>query len=85
MVTAYRKKIIIQSDGRIEIQDPAFRSGAEAEIIVLVESSPGPSKQDAADEWKLLFNRTREVPQIQDITEAEIAAEIAACRSGKVK
>ncbi len=83
MITAYRQKVTVRSDGRIEILEPIFKPGTQAEIIVLVENEPESQEAILArvNEWKALFKETQSLPQAQTITEEEIAAEIAAYRA----
>lgn len=85
MLTAYRKKITVRPDGRIEILEPILEPGTVAEVIVLVESEPESAAARLArvEEWKALFKETQALPQAQTITEEEIAAEIAAYRAGR--
>jgi hypothetical protein len=49
-------------------------------VIVLVENKPEKS-QAQAKEWKALFKETQSMPQAKQISEEEIAAEIAAYRA----
>jgi len=83
MITAYRQKVTVRSDGRIEILEPLFKPGAQAEVIILVENEPesGEALLARVNEWKALFKETQALPQAQTITEEEIAAEIAAYRA----
>ena len=85
MLTAYRKKVTVRQDGRIEIKDPSFKSGTKAEVIVLVESAPdnNQDRQELVQEWKALFAETQALPEAKAITDEEIAAEIAAYRASK--
>lgn len=85
MITAYRSKVTVRSDGRIEILDPILKPGAQVEVIVLVEAESENAEVLLArvNEWKALFKETQSLPQVQVITEEEIAAEIAAYRAGK--
>ena len=86
MITAYRTKVIVRSDGRIEISDPLLKPGTRAEVILLVESQPENSATLArVREWEALFKETQSLPQAQSITEEDIAAEIAAYRVEKRK
>ncbi|MDL1910657.1 hypothetical protein FBQ81_08170 [Chloroflexi bacterium CFX6] len=87
MITAYRKKVTVRPDGRIEITDPTLKPGTEAEVIVLVESQPESEEIRLARvrEWEALFKETQSLPLAQTITEEEIAAEIAAYRAEKNK
>ena len=85
MLTAYRQKVTVRPDGRIEIPEPIFKPGTEAEVIVLVESEAETAESRLArvEEWKALFKETQALPQAKTITEEEIAAEIAAYRAGR--
>jgi len=85
MITAYRKKVTVRRDGRIEIKDSSFKPGTKAEVIVLMESSPGDDseRQERVQEWQALFAETQALPQAQMMTEEEIAAEVAAYRASK--
>ena len=83
MITAYRKKAIVQPDGRIEIKTPSLKPGTKTEVIVLVESNPedAQTRQARVKEWKALFKETQALPLARVITEQEISAEIAAYRA----
>lgn len=85
MITAYRKKAIVSADGRIEIETPSLKPGTKTEVIILVESDPqkAESRQVRVRQWKALFKESQALPQAKTITEAEIAAEIAAYRAEK--
>jgi hypothetical protein len=87
MITAYRQKVTVRSDGRIEITEPLFKPGTQAEVIVLVESESESAEAILArvNEWKALFKETQSLPQAQTITDEEIAAEIAAYRAENKK
>ena len=37
-MTAIREKTIVKADGTVEIRNPAFRSGEEVDVIVLLPS-----------------------------------------------
>ena len=83
MITAYRQKVVVRSDGRIEILGPIFKPGTQAEVIVLVENELESEEVILArvNEWKALFKETQALPQARTITDEEIAAEIAAYRA----
>jgi hypothetical protein len=83
MLVAYRKKVTVRPDGRIEIPELILQPGMEAEVIVLVESESAAARSARVEELKTLFKETQALPQAQTITEEEIAAEIAAYRAGK--
>ena len=82
MISALRKKVIVDSDGRIEIKSKDLKPGAKAEVIVLIENADA-ERQQRVRRLKALFKTTQALPQAKTITEEEIAAEIAAYRAGK--
>jgi hypothetical protein len=82
MFIAYRKKVTVRPDGRIEIKSANLKPGAKAEVIVLIEDTDA-ERQKRVRRLKALFKATQALPQAKTITEEEIAAEIAAYRAGK--
>lgn len=82
MITAFRKKVTVRPDGRIEIKSMNLKPGTKAEVIVLIESADA-DRKERVRRLKALFKATQSLPQAQTITEEEIAAEIAAYRAGK--
>jgi hypothetical protein len=82
---AIRRKVVVQEDGRVEITAPELTAGETAEVILLVEKHMAVGAPEAAALQKLraLFDATQALPQVQAITEDDIAAEIASYRSGQ--
>jgi hypothetical protein len=62
------------------LSDLPFQAGQRVEIIILAEEHP---KAEISKKLRDLFEETQLLPEVQDITEAEIAAEIAAYRRGE--
>jgi len=82
MTLAIRQTVIVQPDGRIEIRSPQLKPGVQAEVIVLVEPTADVNARAArAAELAALFKEFQASPTAQTLTEADIAAEIAAYRS----
>jgi hypothetical protein len=54
-----------------------FRAGQRIKVLILREDS----SDNAARDFELLLKETQSLPQAQAISEADIAAEIAAYRS----
>jgi len=83
MLTTYRRKATVRSDGRIEIKTPNLKPGTRVDVIVRVEGEPDDAKVREArvHELKALFKETQSLPQARTITEEEISAEIAAYRA----
>jgi len=85
MLTTYRRKATVRSDGRIEIKTPNLKPGTRVDIIVRVEDEPEDAQErgERVRELKALFKETQSLPQARTISEEEISAEIAAYRAGQ--
>lgn len=82
MTLAIRQTVTIQPGGRIEIRSPQLAPGMQAEVIVLVEPVADVNARAArAAELATLFKELQASPAAQTLTEADIAAEIAAYRT----
>ena len=76
----YRTLGVVQESGQILLSNLPFRPGQLVEVLVLVEDQ---HQNGLTEKLALLFKKTQALPQVQVLTEAEIAAEIAAYRSGQ--
>lgn len=76
---AYKTVTTIQKKQRLVLENVPFRAGQEVEVVVLTKQ---PAKNQVA-ELRALFSETQVLPQIQTISEEEIAAEIAAYRASQ--
>ena len=78
-MTLYKKRLTIQEPNRIVLSDVPFQPGQEVEVVL--RSIP----EHAADleNLKTLFKKTQALPQVQTLTEDDIAAEIEAYRAGQ--
>lgn len=61
-----------------EVYQTALEEGTQIKVIVLKQP-----RQEHIQALKALLKETQALPQVQTITEAEIAAEIAAYRTGR--
>ncbi|MGH8683248.1 MAG: hypothetical protein ACREVP_17260 [Burkholderiales bacterium] len=77
---AYRKKIKIDDPKRTILTDLPFRAGAVVEVLVIEDEE---ERRARIEEFKQLLKDTQALPEAQAITEAEIAAEVAAHREGR--
>lgn len=77
---AYKKNIIIEDPNNVVLSGLPFRPGQRVEITISVEEN---SRAEMSQKFRNLFDKTQEIPGIQEITEAEIAAEIEAYRRGE--
>lgn len=85
MLTAMRKKVLVQPDGKLEISLSNLPPGSEAEVIILVESTPESEteRQARVARLKNLFEETQSLPGMETISEREIAEEVARYRTEK--
>jgi len=83
MTIAIRRKVTILPNGKIEIQDNDLRPGASAEVIILVDEEPTIEfdQEQLLEDLQKLFKTTQALPNLEQISEDEIAAEIEAYRS----
>lgn len=84
MTSALRQKMTVQAGGLIEIRSPELIAGSEAEVIVLVDSAAaGGARTSQIDELDALLKRTQGLSAAREITEQEIAAEVASYRGSR--
>ena len=76
----YRTLGVIQESGQIVLSNLPFRPGQLVEVLVLGKDL---HQNGLTEKLALLFKETQALPQVQALTEAEIASEIAAYRSGQ--
>lgn len=74
---AYRTYVTILDPKQVVIKDVPFRSGQHVEVLLIVHN---PEAQSPAHELRTLLKETRALPQVQALSEADIAAEIALYR-----
>ncbi len=78
-MNAYKKYITIEDPNRVVLSDLPFKPGQRVEVIILAEDSD----RAISEKLRNLFDKTQALPEVQDITEDEIAAEIEAYRRGE--
>ncbi|KYC40223.1 hypothetical protein WA1_27185 [Scytonema hofmannii PCC 7110] len=79
-MNAYKKYITITDPKQVILSDLPFQAGQRVEIIILPEDNP---RAEISKKLRDLFEKTQSLPGVQDITSAEIAAEIEAYRRGE--
>lgn len=77
---AYRTYLTVTSDKQVVLSDVPFQPGQIVEVLVL---APQDERIRALAQLDALLQRTQGLPQTQALTDDEIAAEIAAHRSGQ--
>jgi hypothetical protein len=75
---AYRTYLTVTDDKKIVLSDLPFQPGQKVEVLVLAQDE---GRIQVIQRLDVLLKTTQTLPQVQAITDDEIAAEIAACRS----
>jgi len=70
---AYKTFATVQEPNKLVLDDVPFAKGQRVEVLLL---APDQDKTDRVLWLKSLFKETQALPQIQAITEEDIAAEI---------
>lgn len=76
-MNAYKKLITIEDPNNVVLSDLPFQPRQRVEITISVEDN---SRAEISQKFRNLFDKTQEIPGVQEITEEEIAAEIEAYR-----
>ncbi|MBW4509581.1 MAG: hypothetical protein KME64_24155 [Scytonematopsis contorta HA4267-MV1] len=79
-MNAYKKYITVEDPNHLVLSGLPFKAGQRVEIIILSDDNP---RDEISQKLKDLFDKTQALPEVQDITEEEIAAEIEAYRRGE--
>ena len=75
---AYKTHVTVTPSGEILLKNLPFTPGSRVEVVILEDSSEAERK---GTQWQESNRRIRALPGIEDITEADIQAEIDAFRS----
>jgi hypothetical protein len=75
----YKTYITIENPDRVVLSNLPFQVGQRVEIIVLPEYN----RVAISQKLKSLFKKTQALPEVSEITDADIEAEINAYRQGK--
>ncbi|HEX6287830.1 MAG TPA: hypothetical protein VFZ66_01495 [Herpetosiphonaceae bacterium] len=77
---AYRTYLTVTDAKQVVLNDVPFQPGQRVEVLVLTTGETDPA---AVQELQALLAETQALPQIQALTDDDIAAEIAAYRDGQ--
>ena len=76
---AYRTFLTVLDPRQIVLEDVPFQPGQRVEVLVISQDTQTMS----VSELRTLFRATQSLPQIRGLSDEEIAAEVAAFRSGR--
>lgn len=77
-MNTYRKRLVIQDPKQVVLVDVPFQPGQEVEITLRATDQ---ESKNLKEELRTLFQKTQQLPQVQTLTEDDIAAEIEAYRN----
>ena len=77
---AYRTHLVIKDPGQVTVSNLPFRPGQYVEVLFLAYDE---NRARYVQELEALLKETQALPQVRALSEEEIAAEIAAYRSGQ--
>ena len=77
---AYRKYVVVEDSGQVTLSDIPFQAGERVEVVVIGDE-PAPATKLTT--LQHLLHTTQALPQARLLTDAEIAAEVAAVRTGR--
>lgn len=79
-MTAYKKLITIDDPAHVVLSDLPFEKGQRVRVVILPEDD---NRAEISQRFRQLFRETQALPEVAEITEEEIAAEINAYRRGE--
>jgi hypothetical protein len=77
---AYRTYLTVTDTQQVVLSDVPFPPGQVVEVLILAQDA---DRTRTLHQLDTLLQRTQALPQVQALTEDEIAAEIAAYRQGQ--
>jgi antitoxin ParD1/3/4 len=77
---AYKKYVVIEDSQRVVLSDLPFEAGQRVEIVMIADE---PQTAARLETLHTLLTSTQALPQARTLTEADIAAEVAAVRTGR--
>jgi len=77
---AYKKYVVIEDSQRVVLSDLPFEAGQRVEIVMIADE---PQAAARLETLHTLLTSTQALPQARTLTEADIAAEVAAVRTGR--
>ena len=73
-----KKEITMDGSHSLFLSDVPFNSGEKVVVFITTENA----LQKKLAQWQALFKETHSLPQLHEISEADIAAEIDAYKAG---
>lgn len=80
-MNAYKTYAQVDATGCLALKGLPFKEGTLVEVLVLDQGSPK-GRAELVDDWRAMMKHVQALPQLQNITDEDIAAEVDAYRSG---
>lgn len=77
---AYRKYVVVEDSGQVTLSDMPFQAGERVEVVVIADDLTSATKLRTLQQ---LLHTSQALPQARLLTDAEIAAEVAAVRTSQ--
>jgi len=77
---AYKKYVVIEDPHRVVLSDLPFEAGQRVEVVMIADEPQAAARLETPH---TLLTSTQALPQARNLTEADIAAEVAAARTGR--
>ncbi len=74
---AYKTYARVDASGKLSLENLPFAEGALVEVLVVDQHRTAPEREES---WRRLMRQVQELPQVQALSDADIAAEIDAYR-----
>ena len=78
MLNVLKTEMVMDNSHRLVLSDVPFAAGEKLLIFITTEVA----LQNKLAKWQALFKETQSLPQLQNITDKDIEAEIEAYRAG---
>ena len=77
---AYKKYVVIEDPHKVVLSNLPFEAGQRVEVVMIADE---PQAAARLETLQTLLTSTQALPQARTLTEADIAAEVAAARTGR--
>lgn len=77
---AYKKYVVIEDPHRVVLSDLPFEAGQRVEVVMIADEPQAAARLETLHN---LLTSTQALPQARSLTEADIAAEVAAARTDR--
>lgn len=77
---AYKRIVTVKESGSIVLKDLPLQPGQRVEVVVIADEE---EQKERIRNLRALLKETQELPQAKDISDDQIAEEVAAYRAGR--